>query len=68
MSVEFSTTKFDSTWKKNEKGEPEQAMPDLPEAKQDCTTLRVALQAYGVTDTGPNNFYVMDEPDENYVI
>ena len=38
-------------------------MPDLPATKQDCLTLRVALEAYGIVDRGPDNMYVMDDPN-----
>jgi len=60
----FATSRFDSVWRQDKEGNVVQAMPDLPQCKDDCASLREAMRRYLVLDDGPEQLYKMDDnPD-----
>lgn len=49
----FATSKFDAVWRQDKEGNVVQAMPDLPQCKSDCDSLREAMRRYLILDDGP---------------
>ena len=66
ISIQYAQPKYDSTWKKNDKGKVEQAMKDLGDAvNNDCMMMEEAFKKYGTLEFGPNKEYKLtDDPKE----
>ena len=48
-------------WKKNDKDEIAQVFEDLELGKEECESMKTALEEYGISDTGAENIYTMTE-------
>ena len=53
LVVYFATSKFDAVWLKHENEDVKQFYENLPQCKEDCKTVRIALERYKILDTGP---------------
>ena len=61
LVVYCATSHYDAVWKRDKDGRIVQALPDLPLSKEDCATMRVALEKYDFSDTGPGDIYIIDD-------
>ena len=61
LVIYFSASDF-SAVKANFNGRIGQAMPDLPDCKKDCETLRQAFECYGISDVGSGNIFYLNNP------
>ena len=60
LVVYIATSEFDAVWRRDEKGKIVQFMDNLPQCREDCSTLRFVMKRYQITDTGPDHKYNMD--------
>ena len=63
IAVYYSTSLYNAVWK-IVNDEVKQAVPDLNATKSDIETFKEPMRHYGITYSGPDNMYDMDNPTQ----